>query len=400
MRFAHIADCHIGSWRDPRLNSVSFDVFSKAIDISLEKQVDFILIAGDLFNTPLPSIDKLKQTVQKLKEVKDKGVPVYGIPGSHDFSPSGKTMIDVLENAGLFTNVCKGVDSKGKLKLLFTTDQKTGVKLTGIIGRRGMLDRKLYEELDLRSLEEEPGKKIFLFHTLITELKPKDLEKMDSQEISLLPKGFDYYAGGHPHIVKRQDLPGYNNICYPGPLFPNNFDELEKLGHGGFYIVDDMKPVHHVVKLFDIEKIDVDATHKTPQEVEQILEKKIDKTEFKDKIVLLRVKGTLESGKKSDIDFNSIIRKLQEAYFVMKNTNQLHTKDFEEIKVSAKTSIEIEDDLISQAKKEYNNQEKLTRDLMHVLQTQRQDGEKVFDFESRVKKDIEKIMESLIEEKL
>jgi len=75
----------------------------------LKKKVDFILIAGDLFNTSLPGIDKLKLAVQKLKQLKDNNIPVYIIAGSHDFSPSGKTMLDVLENAGLAR---KGVSVK------------------------------------------------------------------------------------------------------------------------------------------------------------------------------------------------------------------------------------------------------------------------------------------------
>ena len=141
MRFAHIADCHIGSWREPKLNNISTDAFIKAIDISKEKDVDFIIIAGDLFNTPLPAIDKLKTVVQKLRELKEKNIPVYGIPGSHDFSPSGKTMIDVLESAGLFTNVCKGsINENGKLTLKYTQDPKTKILLTGIIGKKGMKD--------------------------------------------------------------------------------------------------------------------------------------------------------------------------------------------------------------------------------------------------------------------
>ncbi|MBA3064689.1 hypothetical protein FP803_04595, partial [Candidatus Woesearchaeota archaeon] len=91
-----------------------------------EKQVDFVLIAGDLFNTALPGIDALKIVVTKLKELKDNNIPSYVIPGSHDFSPSGKTMIDVLENAGLLVNVMKGKIIDEKLNLEFTIDKKTG----------------------------------------------------------------------------------------------------------------------------------------------------------------------------------------------------------------------------------------------------------------------------------
>ena len=85
MKFAHLADCHIGGWRDPKLRNIAAKAFEKAIDSCIEKNVDFILIAGDLFNTSLPSVDGLKLAVKKLKELKDKNIPVYLIAGSHDF---------------------------------------------------------------------------------------------------------------------------------------------------------------------------------------------------------------------------------------------------------------------------------------------------------------------------
>ena len=89
----------------------------------------------------------LKSATVKLKELKDKGIPVYLIAGSHDFSPSGKTMLDVLEQAGLFVNVAKGFDVDGKLKLNFTVDSKTGVKITGLLGKKGGF---AFEERELK----------------------------------------------------------------------------------------------------------------------------------------------------------------------------------------------------------------------------------------------------------
>jgi DNA repair exonuclease SbcCD nuclease subunit len=189
------------------------------------KRADFILISGDLFNTSVPEISVLKDVVRKLKELQEKGIPVYVIAGSHDFSPSGKTILEVLEEAGLCRNVVKGKVVDKKLRLEFTTD-RTGAKICGMIGRKGMLERSYYENLDKEALEKEEGFKIFMFHTALSELKPKSLEKMESSPVSFLPEGFDYYAGGHVHIVRHSDLPGYRNIVYPGPLFPNNFRSL------------------------------------------------------------------------------------------------------------------------------------------------------------------------------
>ncbi len=223
MKFAHLADCHIGAWRDPKLKELPMQAFEKAIEKCMEEKVDFVLISGDLFNTSLPGIEYLKRTVRKLKGLKQKNIETYVIAGSHDFSPSGKTILDVLEEAGLIHNVVKGSIENNKLRLRFTIDEKTKAKITGMLGKKGMLERSYYESLDKTNLEKESGFKIFMFHSAISELKPKELEKMDSSPISFLPKGFDYYAGGHVHIVKDISLEGYKNVVYPGPLFPNNF---------------------------------------------------------------------------------------------------------------------------------------------------------------------------------
>jgi len=400
MRFAHLADCHIGGWRDPKLRNIAAKAFEKAIDSCIEKNVDFILIAGDLFNTSLPSVDGLKVAVKKLKELGDKNIPVYIIAGSHDFSPSGKTMLDVLENAGLFINVAKGEEVDGKLKLNFTVDKKTEAKITGLLGKRGGLEKSYYEHLLKEELEKEEGYKIFLFHSLLSELKPKELEKAQSQPLSLLPKNFNYYAGGHPHIVKDAKIDGYGKIAYPGPLFPNNFMELEKLGNGGFYIVEDDKIEFEPIQIYNTFNIKIEAEHKTPEQIRDEIMEQIKGKEFNDTIVTIRVGGVLESGKPSDINFKDIFEKLYEksAYFVMKNTNALVAKEFEEIKIDAHNIEDVEDKIIKehigQIKVEGIEEKELelTKELMRILSISRGEGEKVMDFERRVKVEMEKVL--------
>ena len=60
--------------------------------------------------------------------------------------------------------------------------------------------------------------------------------------------------------------------------------------------------------------------------------------------------GALESGKPSDINFKEIFDFLysKSAYFVMKNTNKLQAKEFEEIKVNSGSVDEIESRLIKE----------------------------------------------------
>ena len=393
MKFAHLADIHLGGFREQRLRDANQKAFMKAIDTCIEEKVDFVLIAGDLFNTSLPSFESLKDAVAKLKELRDNDIPIYIIAGSHDFSPSGKTMLDVLENTGLFRNVVKGKVKEGKLNLKFTIDQKTGAKITGMLGRKGMLEKNFYNSIDREGLEKEDGYKIFMFHTALTELKPKEFEAMDSSPISLLPKGFNYYAGGHPHIVVERKEEGYGTITYPGPLFPNNFAELEKLHHGGFYIVEDDKTRWIPVKMFDTLHLVFDCNDKSAEEVEEDIKAEIKKHNFENKIITMRLFGVLSSGKSSDINFKDIFNDLyaKRAYFVMKNTNKLQTREFEEVQISEDSVEDIERTLISEHVGQIEiedltdtDQIKIISNLMHILDTDRNEGEKVTDFEKRI----------------
>ena len=402
MKFAHLADCHIGSWRDPKLKDTSTLAFCKAVDKCINEKVDFILIAGDLFNTSFPRLDNLKTVVTKFKQLKDFGIQVYIVPGSHDYSPSGKTILDVLEEAGLFVNVFKGIVENGKLKLNFTIDKKTGVKITGMLGKRGALEKNYYEKLILENLEKEDGYKIFLFHSGIDELKPKEMENIISQPLSLLPKGFDYYAGGHMHIVDDKQIEGYGRIVYPGPLFPNSFAELEKLEIGGFFIVEEHNVRWEPIQIYNVEKLEVNCNHKTPEEIQQQILAYFKNKELNNTIVLIRLYGILGQGKPSDIDFKEIFTELynKSAYFVMKSSHALVSKEFEEIKTDARNVEDIESFLIKehlgQIKLENltsEKEEELIKNLMKILSSEKQEGETSNDFERRIRQDISHVLE-------
>ena len=402
MKFAHLADCHIGSWRDPKLKDMSTLAFNKAIDKCIQEAVDFIIIAGDLFNTSFPRLDNLKIAVSTLKKLKDINIPVYIVPGSHDYSPSGKTMLDVLEEAGLFINVVKGEEVDGKLKLNFTLDKKTGAKITGMLGKRYSLEKGYYENLITENLEQEPGYKIFIFHSGIDELKTEDTQNIISQPLSLLPKNFNYYAGGHVHIVKDTKIENYGTIAYPGPLFPNSFSELEKLERGGFYIVEDNNLRWEPIQIYNTFKISKNCNGLAPEQIYDDINNEIKDKEFNNTIVLIRLKGTLSSGKPTDIDFKEIFSNLYDksAYFVMKNTSALTTKEFEEIKIDTKSVDETETNLINEhigqiKLKDINTSKEklLIKNLMKALEAEKQEGETNVDFERRVKEETSKVLD-------
>lgn len=395
MKFAHLSDVHIGGWREDQLKQLSLQTFSIAIDKCIENRVAFIIISGDLFDTALPPIELIRDVSAKLKEAKEQDIDIYIIPGSHDFSPSNKTMIDVLEKTGLVENVYKPYEST----LKFTHD-KTGAKITGLLGKRGGLERVDYENLNKEPLEKENGFKIFMFHTLLNELKPKDLELVEGCSLLDLPKNFNYYAGGHPHFVFAKEFKDYGLITYPGALFPNNFKELEKFNHGGFYLLNysDNKLTHQwtPVKIKDVLSFSIDINNKDLLKLEKELNA-IEKEDIKDKIITIRLFGVLENGKLSDIKLRELVENLYDkgAYCVLKNTAKLTTKEFEEVKVDSGNVEEIEDKIIKAHTGQIKlslDEEKTAHSLMKVLSQEKLEGEKNFDFEKRLLKSAIKIL--------
>lgn len=374
------------------MKDLSTLAFIEAIDECIKEKVDFILIAGDLFNTALPSIDGIKAVIRKLKQSKEKGIPVYYIAGSHDYSPSGKTMLDIIEEAELGVNVTKGrILEDGKLQLIFTHDKKSGAKITGMIGKAGQLDKIFYENIDKSNLESEKGFKIFLFHTTLDELKPEDMKEIESAPASFLPKGFDYYAGGHVHIVNHKSVEGYKNLVYPGPLFPANFSEMEKLGCGGFNIYDDGNIIRKKIEVKKSVSINIDVDKLSSEQASTKIIKNLEQLDVKDKIVLFRVHGNLSSGKPSDINFKSMFDELNEkgAFFVMKNSSKLSGDSFEKISVEHSSSDEIEEKIIKehlgQFEHDFSDELVTIKNLMSSLSEEKHEGEKVSDYDSRIK---------------
>ncbi len=412
MRFAHLADLHIGSWRESKMGELSSKAFIEAVDICVREKVDFILFAGDLFNTALPAIDKLKLVTKKLKELQDNQIPVYAIPGSHDFSPSGKTMIDVLENAGLLTNVCKGKIVNGLIQLKLTIDQKTGTGITGILGKKGMLDRTYYENLDYEHLQKEISPvsyKVFMFHTTLTELKPKSQEKSESQPVSFLPKGFDYYAGGHLHLRIEEQLPEYSKIIYPGPLFPNSFSELEECGSGGFYVINiaDKTTKDQLLTWVPIQSVEplsikIESKHQTPAQIEEQIKQQLENHDLNNKLITLRLSGHLISGKVNDINFKSIAEISQQkgAYHLLKNISGLQSEEMAEISgLSASTAEETEERIIQehlqQIKTDFLDKEgelRLVHNLLHAANAEKAEGETKTTFEKRILEEMDSLV--------
>ena len=39
MKFAHIADCHIGGWTEPKMKQLGIDAFNRAVEICISEKL-------------------------------------------------------------------------------------------------------------------------------------------------------------------------------------------------------------------------------------------------------------------------------------------------------------------------------------------------------------------------
>ncbi len=393
VKFAHIADCHLGGWKNLKLQELNLQSFKESIDICIKEKVNFVLIAGDLFDSAYPPIEILKETFAIFKKLKEAKIPCYLIAGSHDYSVSGKTFLDVLEKGGFCKNAYKQEIKENKdpnkenKEIILNPIIDNNTAIYGYPGKKSGLE---VEELKKIKLQTSPGLfTIFMLHTTINSVKGNiPIESVDENS---LPKA-DYYALGHIHTNFN-----YENFIYPGPTFPNNFQELHDLKHGSFYIVETsgdkiLSLEKKELKLKDVLFIETEITDGFTAKEKIISE--IEKKDYEGKIVLLRIKGRLLRGKLSDIKFNDIDSYIsKKAFAFLKNTSQLITEE-PEIEIKTSNMKEIEKEIIDNYTREnpskFNN---LILQLINTLNIEKQEDEKRTIFQNRLLEETKKIIE-------
>lgn len=392
VKFAHLADCHLGSWREEDLQRLNLESFKRAVDICIQEKTDFILISGDLFDSAYPPIEILKDAFTEFRKIKEAKIPVYLIAGSHDFSVSGKTFLDVLERAGFCKNVesfeISGEGEKEKIKLKPTLHG--GVAIFGYSGKKSGME---IEDLKKIYFDSVYPFTIFMLHTTIKDVVGNI--PMDFIEKDKLPLA-NYYAFGHIHqIFEKEEI--NSTFVYPGPIFPNNFQELADLNYGSFQLVEasgsKIKMQNIKIKIKEVVFVEVD-TENALTATENII-RELDRRNLKDKIVLLKLKGTIKQGKTGDINFEEIetFVKKKEAHAFLRNISSLKIQETE-IKLDENLdNIERLEETIMKEYAERNPAElnKFLPQLVNALSIEKLEDEKDSIFHNRLMSEVKKI---------
>lgn len=380
MKFAHMGDCHLGGWRQPELQQLNFLSFQYAINKCIKEKVSFILITGDLFDSAYPPIEILGDVFHEFRKLSDAKIPVFLIAGSHDYSASGKTFLEVLSKAGFCRNTAVFEEHNGSIMIQPTL--YGGAALYGYPGRKSGLE---VDDIARIKLQDSPGMfKILMLHTALRDAV--GTLPIPSVDESKLPK-VDYLALSHLHIDYNR-----SNRVYSGPTFPNNLEELEELKSGSFYIFDNGKIRKETIKIRDILSVHLEISSALDA-TNQIISY-LETQQVRDKVIILHLSGILEYGKMADIDFAKIeqVTRAKGAFSFIKSTSSLHhhetETDFEQVNAEYLES-HIIDSFIQKNPSKFNS---LALSLIKTLQAEKIEEEKGANFEDRIFGEVAKII--------
>jgi DNA repair protein SbcD/Mre11 len=254
--FIHAADLHldspmVGLKHLPanilsRVRESTFTALGKLTSAAIDNNVDFVILAGDLYDGEDRSLRAQSRFRNEMKKLSQKGIPVYVIHGNHDHLNGSWVHLDMPSNVHFFSS---DVEMK-----IFHTKRGEKVHLYGFSYlQRHILDKRI----DDYQKQERADFHIGILHG--NEGGGTDHDNYAPFTIKdLHEKEFDYWALGHIH--KRTILSETPPIIYPGNLQGRNKKEV---GVKGCYCItlNELEAKKEFVATSDVvwEEVSVDA---------------------------------------------------------------------------------------------------------------------------------------------
>jgi DNA repair protein SbcD/Mre11 len=223
-RFLHAADLHLdsplrGLEADPSapaelIRAATRRALGRLVDLAIEEKVDFLLIAGDIYDGDWPDFGTGLFFTAQMRRLTQAQIQVFAIRGNHDAANRMTRSLRLPPNVTIFDH------NKAHTHQLATL----GVAIHG----QSFSDPN--EPNDLSRAYPPPDKNLFnigLLHTSAegyaahARYAPCDLPRLKTH-------GYDYWALGHIH--ERQELSEDPWIVFPGNLQGRHIGETGPKG--------------------------------------------------------------------------------------------------------------------------------------------------------------------------
>jgi DNA repair exonuclease SbcCD nuclease subunit len=253
--FLHVADIHLGYQQygsEERFNDFS-KVFLHIVDQALDRDVDFVLLAGDLFEKRRVDPLAMRVAIDGLERLRDTKIPVLAVEGNHERSyyRDQYTWVDFLDAMGYiqlldprFEDGQAALEPCGETRGAYV-DLPGGVRVYGLRYYGASTDKVFslfadaLAETDHRHVEFT----ILMAHAGVEGQLPRFSGTLTYNALAPLRDQVDYLALGHIH--KPYELDGW--IYNPGSPETCGMDEVA-WSERGYYLVEiepGKSPSHH-----------------------------------------------------------------------------------------------------------------------------------------------------------
>lgn len=226
IKFIHTADIHLGKKLsysgNPEQELLSlFDTagqksLKRLVELGINKEVDFIIIAGDLYDREARSVKSSRFFLEQCQQLKKKGIKVYIISGNHDPAGRKKEPFELPDNIFFFSS--EEVEIKD-----FYKDGRLAARILGQSYRQKFESRSMY---NFYTPEDDA---VFNLGILHTSLDADNRRYVPVNKSELLSKeDIHYWALGHIHqFEKINEEPA---AYYPGTIQGRDINETGEKG--------------------------------------------------------------------------------------------------------------------------------------------------------------------------
>lgn len=264
MRFLHLADLHIGK----RVNGFSMIedqkfVFEQVYNVIENEKIDGIIMAGDIYDKPVPSAEAVKLFDEMLTRLVSINLPIFVISGNHDSAERIGFGSDILSAAKVYMSRVYN----GNLQKIELEDDygKINVYLLPFI--KPATVKNIYKEAEIKDYDDaleyvlsqekidETKRNVIVSHQFVTGAMRSESEEVSVGGLDNVSvenyEAFDYVALGHIHRAQQM---GRESARYAGTLLKYSFSE-EK--HNKSMTIVDLKEKGNI----EIKEIPVKPLH-------------------------------------------------------------------------------------------------------------------------------------------